>query len=201
LQTNQDMIVKTLENLNDVVIRIATLFSEENQRNLTAILRNARAGSENLEAISKGTEEIIKEGRLTMKRFSESLNRADDVLSNLQQASKPLAERGPSVMKNLDESVERLNRVLLEVSDLLRAFRQDDGALGKFFRDPSLYNNINEAACMLTRMMPRLDRILKDFEVFADKVARHPESLGLGGVVTPSAGLKEAPSAILAPRH
>jgi hypothetical protein len=31
-------------------------------------------------------------------------------------------------------------------------------------------------------------------ETFADKIARHPESLGLGGVVSPSSGLKEAPS-------
>ena len=29
---------------------------------------------------------------------------------------------------------------------------------------------------------------------FADKIARHPESLGIGGVVSPSSGLKEAPS-------
>jgi phospholipid/cholesterol/gamma-HCH transport system substrate-binding protein len=42
-------------------------------------------------------------------------------------------------------------------------------------------------------MLPRLDRILKDFEVFADKIARHPESLGVRGAVAPSSGLKESP--------
>jgi phospholipid/cholesterol/gamma-HCH transport system substrate-binding protein len=41
--------------------------------------------------------------------------------------------------------------------------------------------------------MPRLDRILKDFETFADKLARHPELLGVRGAVKPSAGLKEPP--------
>jgi phospholipid/cholesterol/gamma-HCH transport system substrate-binding protein len=30
--------------------------------------------------------------------------------------------------------------------------------------------------------------------VFADKVARHPESLGVSGAISPSSGLKEGPS-------
>ena len=46
---------------------------------------------------------------------------------------------------------------------------------------------------MLVRIMPRLDRVMQDVEVFADKIARHPESLGVRGAVSPSAGLKEAP--------
>jgi len=56
------------------------------------------------------------------------------------------------------------------------------------------YNNLNDAASMLTHSLPRIDRILHDFEVFADKIARHPESLGVGGAIRPSAGLKEAPT-------
>ena len=40
-----------------------------------------------------------------------------------------------------------------------------------------------------------LDRALRDLEVFADKLARHPESIGLGGALNPSRGLKESPTA------
>jgi hypothetical protein len=47
---------------------------------------------------------------------------------------------------------------------------------------------------MLVRIMPRLDRIMKDFETFADKLARHPEAIGLGGVVRPGSGLKDPPA-------
>ena len=74
-------------------------------------------------------------------------------------------------------------------------FTQEGGALRRFLNDPSIYNNLSDAACMLTRMLPRVDRILRDVEVFANKIARHPESLGVGGVVSPSSGLKEAPLA------
>jgi phospholipid/cholesterol/gamma-HCH transport system substrate-binding protein len=46
---------------------------------------------------------------------------------------------------------------------------------------------------MLLRGMPRLERILKDLETFSDKLARHPELLGVRGAVRPSEGLKEPP--------
>jgi len=60
--------------------------------------------------------------------------------------------------------------------------------------DPSLYRNLNEAADKLNKLLPRVDYILRDVEIFADKIARHPESLGIGGAVHPSSGLKEAPT-------
>jgi ABC-type transporter Mla subunit MlaD len=194
LQTNQDKLVKTLDNLNDAVVRAANVFNEENQRNLATTLKNVSAGSKNLESISKNTDELLQESRKTIQRVNDSVTQADQVISNLQQASKPMAERSNAVMKNLDESADKLNKTLTDVRELLRGVNQGDGTLRRILFDPSLYNNLNDAACMLARSMPRVDRILRDFEVFADKVARHPESLGVRGAISPSGGLKEGPS-------
>jgi phospholipid/cholesterol/gamma-HCH transport system substrate-binding protein len=158
LQTNQERLVKALDSFTESVTRVGTVFSDENQRNLAATLKNVRAGSD-----------------------------------SLQQAAKPIAERSTSVMKNLDESTDKLNRTLNETRELLRAIGEGDGTLRRVLTDPALYNNLNDSAAMLTHILPRLDRILHDMEVFADKIARHPESLGIGGVVNPSSGLKEVP--------
>jgi phospholipid/cholesterol/gamma-HCH transport system substrate-binding protein len=194
LQANQEKLVKTLDNLNDTFVRLGSVLSEENQRNLTATLKNVSAGSKNLESIAKNTDELLKESRQTVRRVNDSVTQADQVLANLQQATKPLAERSDSVMRNLDESVIKLNKTLTDVEELFRTGGQSDGTLRRILTDPSLYHNLNETICMFARLMPRLDRILRDAEVFADKIARHPESLGIGGVVNPSSGLKEAPS-------
>jgi len=180
LQTNQDKLIKTLDNLNDTVVRVSNVLNDENQRNLATTLKNVSDGSKNLESISKNTDELLKESRKTVQRVNDSVTQADQVLTNLQQATKPMAERSSAIMKNLDE--------------FLRAVNQGDGTLRRVLLDPSLYINLNDAACMLARTMPRVDRILRDFEVFADKVARHPESLGVRGAITPSSGLKEGPS-------
>jgi phospholipid/cholesterol/gamma-HCH transport system substrate-binding protein len=195
LQTNQEKLVKTLESLNDTVNRINTVFNDENQRNLSITIKNVRAGTENLGNISKNTDEMLKESRLTLHRVNESITRTDDVLANLQQATKPMADRSASVMKNLDESTDKLNKTLSEVRELLRVMQCADGTLRRLAQDPSLYNNLNDAALMLARIMPRLDRAMRDMEVFADKLARHPESIGLGGALNPSRGLKESPNA------
>jgi phospholipid/cholesterol/gamma-HCH transport system substrate-binding protein len=194
LQANQEKLVKALDNLNEAVTRLSNLFNEENQRNLSTTLKNVRAGTENMDQIAKNTDELVKESRQTIRRVNESVARADEVLANLQQATKPMAERSGSVMKNLDESTDKLNRGLSDLHELMRTLQQADGTLHRLATDPALYNNLNETACMMARIMPRLDRVLRDMEVFADKIARHPESLGLGGVVSPSAGLKEVPA-------
>jgi phospholipid/cholesterol/gamma-HCH transport system substrate-binding protein len=194
VQTNQDKLVKTLDNINDTVVRVGNVLNEENQRNLAATLKNVAAGTKNLESVSKNTDELLKESRSTVKRVNDSITQTDQVLANLQQATKPMAERSNSIMKNLDESTDRLNKTLIEVQELLRGASQGDGTLRRILYDPSLYNNLNDAVFMLDRMMPRVDRILKDFEVFADKVARHPESLGVRGAISPNSGIKEGPS-------
>jgi ABC-type transporter Mla subunit MlaD len=194
VETNEEKVVKLVDNLNDTVTRVGTLFSDENQRNLTATIKNVRAGTDNLPELSKNTEELLKETRGTMKQLRETLTKADALVGDVQQATKPLAERGPSVMKNLDESSGRLNAVLADVQALLRAIDKGDGTLRKLIADPSLYNHLDEAACALTKVLPRMERILRDVEVFADKIARHPESLGIGGAIRPSSGLKESPA-------
>jgi ABC-type transporter Mla subunit MlaD len=197
LQSNQDKLVKTLDNLNDTVVRVGNVFNDENQRNLATTLKNVSAGSKNLESISKNTDELLKESRKTVQRVNDSITQADQVLSNLQQATRPMAERSNAIMTNLDESTAKLNKTMTDVQELLRAAGQGDGTFRRLLLDPSLYNNLNDAACLLDRSLPRVDRILRDFEVFADKVARHPESLGVRGAISPSSGLKDAPASMM----
>jgi phospholipid/cholesterol/gamma-HCH transport system substrate-binding protein len=182
IQTNQDKIVRSIDGFNDLLVRLSNMASEENQKNLNATLKNLRAGTENLDSIGKNTDGFLKEGRQTLKRVNDSIGQADEVLNNLNRATKPMADRSAAIMHNLDEATDRLNR-------LLQMF-QGSGSLQLLLSDPSLYNNLNEAACMIKRMMPTIDRALQDLELFADKLARHPESIGLGGMINPSSGLK-----------
>jgi ABC-type transporter Mla subunit MlaD len=193
-QTNEDKLEKLVDNLNRTLAGMAGIFTEENKQNLTCVLRNVRVGTDRLESISKNAEALFKEGRLTLQQVNTSMRRADTVLVNVEDATKTLPERTRSIMKNLDEGTDKLNKILTDVRDLLRDLTKGQGTMRKLLDDPGLYNHLNDTACMMSRLMPRLDRILRDLEVFADKIARHPESIGLSGMVHPSAGLKESPS-------
>jgi ABC-type transporter Mla subunit MlaD len=245
LQTNQDKLVKALENLNETLARTLNILSDENQRNFGAILKNTRVASDRLDNISRNLDEILKEGRKTAARLNETLAQVDRVLTDAQKVSGPLAQRGDRMVKNLDEvldntrkitgplaeradpiarnletslinlnkvlepfggrsdrlardleqTLQRLNGTLSDINALMRVLDQSDGTLRRFLTDPSLYIHLDEVVCAVGRLTPRMDRVLKDFEVFADKLARHPEALGLGGVVRPGSGLKDPPTA------
>jgi phospholipid/cholesterol/gamma-HCH transport system substrate-binding protein len=196
LQANQDKLVRAVDNLNDVLVGLRSVLSEENQKNLSVTLKNSRLASENLPSISKNTDEGVKELRTAIKKLNDTLTRSDEVFSNLQTATRPLAERAPAILKNMEEGTGRLNKTLADLQEVLKAVSDGDGTLRRFVSDPSLYQHLDEAAIQINRILPRVDRVLKDFETFADKLARHPESIGLGGVVRPSSGLKDAP-----PKH
>lgn len=190
LRTNEDKLVETLDNFNTTVKRIGAVVGEENQRNLAATLKNVKTASENLDSLTKSTDELLREGRGTLKQVNGSLKSVDQVLGDLSKATKPLAERGESLVKNLDESAIRLNAVLTDIQELVRTFARGDGSLQRLVNDPAIYNNLNAVTCALAKMMPQVERILKDVEVFADKIARHPEALGVGGAVRPGSGVK-----------
>jgi phospholipid/cholesterol/gamma-HCH transport system substrate-binding protein len=244
LQANQDKLVKAIENVNELLSRMLNVFSEENQRNVTATIRNTRLASDRFDDISRNLDETLKDARKAMNRVNETLNRADAVMSDLQKLTRPLSERGESIAINLDavlsntqritaplaeradaiarnldvglaetrklivpfaarseklardleQSLDKVNRTMDDLNALMRVIDQCDSTLRRILSDPSLYIHLDEAVCGVVRLMPRLDRILKDFETFADKLARHPEALGLGGVVRPSTGLKDPPA-------
>jgi phospholipid/cholesterol/gamma-HCH transport system substrate-binding protein len=194
LQTNEDKLVKSLDRLNEALKQVNAVFNVENQRNLAEALRNVNKGSVQMESVTRNTDELVKESRGTMRRVNDSVTRSNEVLANMQKATQPMADRSASILRNLDESSDKLNKILGDLRSLMRGPGQSDGTLQRLLGDPSLYIHLDEAACMLTRVLPRVDRTLQDLEVFADKIARHPESLGLGGVVRPGTGLKEAPT-------
>jgi phospholipid/cholesterol/gamma-HCH transport system substrate-binding protein len=185
LAANQNQITRAVDQTTDVLQRLNNVLSDENQKNFTATLRAMQTASVNFESISRNANEFLTEGTKTTRQVQGSISQADRVL------------------RNLDTATTQLTRALGGVADALAPLGHggEGGTIQKFFTDPSLYNNLNQAACMITTVMPRLDRILRDVEVFADKIARHPESLGVRGAVSPNSGLKESPTAPQGPTY
>jgi virulence factor Mce-like protein len=202
VQSNQEKVTRLIESANDTVNRLGTLLSDENQRSVRDTLRNTQKASERFESIARNADETIKELRPAAQQLRETLKDASEFMKDLRGTTAPLRERGPSIMRNLDESLDKTNRILGDLRLLVEAVGRSDGTLSKLLNDPSLYNNLDAAACQVARMMPQLDQILKDFGTFADKLARHPEALGLGGAIRPGSGVKEAqPTPPFGPRQ
>jgi phospholipid/cholesterol/gamma-HCH transport system substrate-binding protein len=187
VEGNQAKIDRIIDNLNLSLSRIASVLTEKNVENVNRILNNTAEASDQLPPLTRNANELMRDAR-------QSLRRLDEVLNNLQQSTKPLAESSPRILRNLDESLDRLNKTMTDLRGLIQAVGASNGSLYRMLQDPTLYNRIDEAACQVNKMLPRMDRILQDLETFADKLARHPESIGLGGAIRPGNGLKDPPA-------
>jgi phospholipid/cholesterol/gamma-HCH transport system substrate-binding protein len=201
-ERNRTNLAATLENSRKLTENLNGVFTDENRKNLAATLDNLRKSSESLDASIKevtktmqSMDVFLKEATKTIERVNKAVSESDSVLGNLRRATAPLAERSEVIVRNVEESSVQLNKTLTELRALLQSFARGEGTVSKLLTDPSIFNNLNDASIMITRIIPRVDRALRDLETFADKIARHPELLGAGGAVRPSAGLKDPPFA------
>ncbi|HEY8504409.1 MAG TPA: hypothetical protein VIL46_07480, partial [Gemmataceae bacterium] len=198
VQVNEPQFARAVKEFTETVDRIGETFSEENRKNLNTSLGNVARASENFEKLTVSSDEALQQVRKMLQRLDESLTRADEVIRNLRDITKPAAERSERITANADATLERLNALLADVHAVVRLAARSDGTLQRLLGDPRLYAQLEAAACGVVKLIPRLEGVLADLEVFADKIARHPELLGVGGAVRPSGGLKEAPHAPIA---
>lgn len=97
------------------------------------------------------------------------------------------------LLRDLDDAVLSVSDLTAELKALFKNLIDGEGALRKFLNDPTIYYRIDQILAGVSQQIPAIARILNNVEIFADKLARHPESLGLGGVVRPGSGIKDSP--------
>jgi ABC-type transporter Mla subunit MlaD len=207
-QKNRETVQDALGNLNRLLSQATKLVTDENINKINGTITNLRTASDQLPKITRDTADITEQGRTTVRRLNETLMQLEKPLADFQKTmedarkllaeanrlTQPFSERSERIARNADESLAAVNKAMGDIRALMGALDRADGTLKKILTDPSLYNNLDAAVVMVLRMVPRFNRILKDFEIFADKLARHPESIGLGGVVRPGSGLKDPPT-------
>ena len=104
--------------------------------------------------------------------------------------------KSESLVASVTDSAEQLSKALAEVRLLLQTFGKGNGSIQKLLTDPTVYQNLDGGRLAGPRDGPR-EKITRDLEVFADKIARRPELIGVGGALRPSSGLKDLPGTSL----
>jgi len=99
-------------------------------------------------------------------------------------------QRSHSIVLKLDSSVGKLDTLMGELNQIAKTVNSEEGSLKKLVADPELYNHLNRTAASMSIIMHNLEPAIRDIRVFADKVARHPEIIGVGGALKNSSGLK-----------
>jgi phospholipid/cholesterol/gamma-HCH transport system substrate-binding protein len=199
-QRNAQAALKNFRNASDKLDGMMKS-AETTMNNFDKVARNAdnmitdahravKTVTERIDTVSKNADELIKDGRATMKHLNETLTRGDDAIGEFQMLGKRVNEKLPNLLKSLEDSLGRFSQMSADAGEFVKSLSAGDGALRRLMTDPTLYNNLNEFTAGINRAVNRLDPIMRDLQLFADKVARHPELLGVSGAVSPSSGIK-----------
>ena len=144
----------------------------------------------NIKETLEGLPQVIGDLRATVKGIGETVDSADRNLRNLEGLTRPLGERGEGMVAQIDSTIGRLDEVLQQAVFFTKALNESDGTLGRLVRYPRVYEDLAAAAANVKNLSRELRPILDDVRVFSDKIARHPEQLGVRGALDRRPGLK-----------
>lgn len=189
----------TLDKAGKAFDGVNELLSPANQKEVTELLKNANAIGLAFLKLSGGFQTLLDDAEKAVKNFDARTAAIPDALNDIRGVTRPLGAQTETLVKDVSAAATQLNAILGEVRGLVQTFAREDGTARRLLTDPALFNNLDAAASSLARVLARAERIAGDLEVFADKVARRPELIGVGGALRPSSGLKESPFAPVPP--
>ena len=149
---------------------------------------------ENLRKTLEAMPLLVMETRQTIAAVKQTVQKVDQNLSNLNDVTKPLARYTTSIVTRLDNTMANFESLSRELNDFAQLVNKKDGSIQRFVSDPQLYQNLNRSAESLAVLLKNLEPILRDVRIFSDKVARHPELMGVSGAFKGSSGLKDPPT-------
>jgi phospholipid/cholesterol/gamma-HCH transport system substrate-binding protein len=144
----------------------------------------------NIKAMLEGLPQTLADLRQTVQGMGTTIDTADRNLRNLEGLTKPLGERGAGMVAQIDQTIGRLDEVMQQAVFFTKALNESDGTLGRLVRDPQVYEDLAAAAANVKGLSRELRPIVDDIRVFSDKIARHPEQLGVRGALDRKPGLK-----------
>jgi phospholipid/cholesterol/gamma-HCH transport system substrate-binding protein len=144
-----------------------------------------------------GAPDLVADAQTTMRHAQKSLDLLDTNLNNIQQFTKALNENGPVLLSKADATLQNVNELARNMADFSANLRNGQGTIGQLINNPELYNrlnsavaNVDEMVCEVRPLVRQIRPILDDARVFTDKIARHPESLGVRGALDRNPGIK-----------
>ncbi|MCL2346730.1 MAG: MlaD family protein [Planctomycetaceae bacterium] len=131
----------------------------------------------------------------TFDRVSGTFDRIDNNLDNMTKFTTALGDNGPKMIDGLANAAIELENSVRQVSVFMEALNNPDGSVGQMLKDPEFFQSLNRTVKNAERLTQQLQPILRDINVFSDKIARDPGLLGVKGIFTKSPPVKGIPNA------
>ena len=134
--------------------------------------------------------QLMAETRDAVLEMRAAIQTANRNMENLERFTEPLGDNGSQLITKVDSAVGHLDELLQTFVMFGQALNRQEGTIGLLLKNPDLYQHLNAAACNIEKITRELKPIIRDARVFADKIARHPETIGVRGAIKPNSGIK-----------
>ncbi|RPI90781.1 MAG: MCE family protein [Planctomycetaceae bacterium] len=185
------LVDKHRDNLDTVIVEAVASLQEFTKatRSANQMLLDPE-NQENLRRSLADMPAMIEQTRQTIQKVGGAVDRANQALTNISDATAPLAKKSATIVTRLDNCFANLEVLSVELTQFSKSLTREDGTVGMLLNDAKLYHTTEQTMSSLTTVMKNLDLVMKDLRVFSDKIARHPELIGAGGALKGSSGLK-----------
>lgn len=191
LETNRGQVEKTLENLDKTLANLdKTLTTANNLIGDPQLQTDLKKTLRELPTTLEESRQAIATVQTTMDGLQKTIGSADRNLKNLEGFTRPLGEKGDVLVARLDAGTEQLTVLVEQLSRFASALNSSQGTLNLLLNDPQLYQHVASAVANIDLLIQQARPILNDARVFSDKIARHPEVLGVRGAMKSSSGIK-----------
>ncbi len=144
--------------------------------------------------LQRGLPDTLTNMNNTFRNMNDAIDEARSQLQDLKKFTNTLRDKGPDAVVHLDQAAEGMDVLTQKLNTFADALNDDKGSLGQLVHKPDLYENLNRAVGNIKELTVQLQPVIHDARVFSDKIARHPETLGVRGAISPSLGTKGLPS-------
>lgn len=181
---SSDDIPRVMREFEDTLTQMRTTFASVNDvvgdPELRKGLRTMMSEVPALVSEARGT---LTKANATFDSFAGVGKRAEQNLANLEAFTKPLADRGPQMVNNIDGILENVNDLTENLNDFSSGLNARDGTIGKLMHDDTIYRRLDRTLANAEDLTLRMRPILDDVRVFTDKIARDPRQLGVKGAL------------------
>jgi phospholipid/cholesterol/gamma-HCH transport system substrate-binding protein len=164
------------------------------QFNLTMRSMNDLVGDpeirNNLKQTLRDVPQLFNDARNTLQQVTQSFEgiqtlaeRGAKNMENLENFTKPLGERGPALIENLDGSLANMNALLEQLVEFTDNLNSKQGTLGRLMNDEELYQKLNRSLTNIEEITFKVKPIMDDVKTLTTKLARDPRQLGLKGAL------------------
>jgi len=180
--------------IDDAAKKLTALLDEETQTEIKTAISRINQSLESIQNIV-GDKETQGQLKASLKELPDSLTQ---IKSTMQEAQARLGEvqafteklGSQETVGRLDRATRNLDQVMADLAAFSKTLRNPQGSLGLLLQDRELYDHLNNVAENIDDLSGQLQPILDDVRIFTDKAARHPERLGVRGVLQRYPGIK-----------